>query len=329
MKKINFFILYFILVNIILAKENFILPIVFYSPELGFAGGIIFKNLDKKETMLISNKISSFLTTNQYKSLNYNYNIKYFNNSRFNINLNYKDWLYDYYLNRKIIDDYNQKIIQIEINYNQKIIKKIYFKYGYNFSKIKINNNNFYLEKENINSSGINFALNYENILIEKNMKNGEKLEITTNIYNKKLLSDQDYIKNTFDYRKYFNIKNNQIRAQIMIKDINGEVPFYLKYDLGSNTLIRGFTENKYLGNTFIGGQIEFEKNFNKRFTGVLFYGTGDTNDNFDNIDILNLKSAIGLGIKYIISEDFKVRMDMGFASDGDKNMYINFSDAI
>lgn len=114
-----------------------------------------------------------------------------------------------------------------------------------------------------------------------------------------------------------------------MIKDINGDIPFYLKYDLGSNSLVRGFTQNKYLGNSFVGGQIELERNFNEKISGVLFYGAGDTNDNFDNISILNLKTALGIGLRYIVSDDFKLRFDMGFANEGDKNMYIVFSDAI
>lgn len=175
MKKLNIFIVYFILINLILAKDNFILPIAFYSPELGFAGGIIFKNLDKRETISISNEISSFLTTNQYKSLNYNYYIKYVNNNVFNINLDYKDWLYDYYLNKNLIDNYNQKKIGIKITYNQKMIDKIYIKYGYNFSNINISKNNFYIKKENINSSGVIIALNYENILEENNKKMEKK----------------------------------------------------------------------------------------------------------------------------------------------------------
>ncbi|MBZ4683069.1 MAG: hypothetical protein JG768_493 [Fusobacteriales bacterium] len=120
-------------------------------------------------------KYRVFLTTNQYKSLNYNYYIKYVNNNVFNINLDYKDWLYDYYLNKNLIDNYNQKKIGIKITYNQKMIDKIYIKYGYNFSNINISKNNFYIKKENINSSGVIIALNYENILEENNKKMEKK----------------------------------------------------------------------------------------------------------------------------------------------------------
>jgi len=161
--------------------------------------------------------------------------------------------------------------------------------------------------------------------------RKGSNIILNFKYYNETFKSDYNYLKVSFDTRKYVTIKKNHTFAgQIFLEGVNGDVPFEELPDLGSQ--MRGYKDNKYIDNRYVLLRLEdrmfpFDSGKLKRFGMAIFVESGQSFTSFEDVDFGNQKYSAGLGIRWIIlPEDMlTLRLDMAFSEDGFEMEIISF----
>lgn len=141
--------------------------------------------------------------------------------------------------------------------------------------------------------------------------------------------SDHKFIKISMDVRKYFSIsriKTLAVRAEGIFS--GGEVPFRMLPSIGGS--LRGYSSARYIDRHMVSIQLEYRiVPVFWRLGLVVFAGTGDVFSNVDEIQFNNLKDMVGIGLRYVFFRDEKIniRFDVGIGrqSSGD---YIDLSEA-
>ena len=171
---------------------------------------------------------------------------------------------------------------------------------------------------------------NRDNIL---NASRGQYIDVRLEHMSKAQRTAQPYTMLKFDSRKY--IKPIKGRADIlagqfyMQSTLKGDVPFSEMAFVGSDALMRGYFERRYIDRHFMGGQVEFRHPLPYNFGVVAFAGLGDVVDDINHFQLQSLKYSVGAGIRYKIipKENINVRFDFGIGR-GSHTFYINIAEA-
>lgn len=135
------------------------------------------------------------------------------------------------------------------------------------------------------------------------------------------------------DGRKYIKPikgKPDVLAGQISIQStLNGDVPFSEMPFVGSDNLMRGYVERRYIDRHFMGGQLEFRHPLPYNFGVVAFAGLGDVANDLNDFQLRTLKYSVGAGIRYKIipKENINVRLDFGLGK-GTHTFYLNIAEA-
>jgi len=102
-----------------------------------------------------------------------------------------------------------------------------------------------------------------------------------------------------------------------------GEQPFYLKPYID----MRGVPTARYQGNADLLTELETRWDFYRRWSVMLFGGTGKAFDNWDEISDAKWVNTIGTGFRYLMARKFKLRVGIDFAKGPDNTFayYIVF----
>lgn len=142
--------------------------------------------------------------------------------------------------------------------------------------------------------------------------------------------STQSFNYYQFDFRKYFNIGNNNILAfQIYTYLTFGETPFQMKARYGGAEVARGYFKGRYMDQHLYVAQVEYRIPILKRWEMAVFALTGNVGN--DETSLFNdFKSSIGFGPRFFISKDNRsvLRLDISFNSKGDNGIYFGINEA-
>lgn len=101
------------------------------------------------------------------------------------------------------------------------------------------------------------------------------------------------------------------------VEESNGLGNFVLG---GANTL-RGYPRNSIYGNAFVLGNIEYRQPLFglKELRGLVFFDVGNAYASASDIDLFDLKTSVGIGLRYNVTTFVKVqlRLDYGYAING------------
>lgn len=85
---------------------------------------------------------------------------------------------------------------------------------------------------------------------------------------------------------------------------------------LGSANTVRGYPRNSIYGNAFVQGNIEYKQPlFGLRaLRGLVFFDAGNAYASASDVDLLDLKTSVGVGLRYNVTTFVKVQLRLDYA---------------
>jgi hypothetical protein len=131
--------------------------------------------------------------------------------------------------------------------------------------------------------------------------------------------SDFDFTHMTADLREYIRTgEASVLGAQLLATSVTGHAPFYLLARLGGASSMRGYYEGRYRDMLLLAGQVEYRFPLIWRIRGSAFVGIGDVAPTLSGFALRTVKPTYGFGIRYVFDPlaRLNVRFDMGFGRD-------------
>ena len=154
--------------------------------------------------------------------------------------------------------------------------------------------------------------------------------------YNPFWKSDVEYQLITLDNRIYKKVSENNVLAAQLYGEFNfgGDVPFNQLSYMGGESLMRGYFKGRYRDRNQIAAQVEYrflplKLGFTDRLGATIFTGVGEVFNNWDELQVNNVKWSAGAGARFLIfqQKDVYLRFDYAFTRD-DSNFYISIGEA-
>lgn len=147
----------------------------------------------------------------------------------------------------------------------------------------------------------------------------GDFFELNAMYYGETLGSKYEYSSFKLNLRKYINLFSSHIAAlQVYIETRSGTVPFLYLPQMGGQNFMRGYYEGRFRDKNLAMIQTEYRFPISGRFRGAVFASVGNVAEKFNDMDLGNLKTAYGFGIRYLFDKKAKIyiRMDVGFGEN-------------
>jgi hypothetical protein len=123
--------------------------------------------------------------------------------------------------------------------------------------------------------------------------------------------SDYDYENLSAYGLAYYPLRSNLIAGfRLDMQQVFGSPPFYLKPFIN----LRGIPAMRYQGNIYSLTETEFRWDFVPRWSTVFFAGSGKAYDTWSEFDDSAWRSSGGVGIRYLVARQFKLRMGVDVA---------------
>lgn len=149
--------------------------------------------------------------------------------------------------------------------------------------------------------------------------------------------SDFDYDRFELEHRRYIAMGEASVLAlQAKIDLAQGQTPYTDLPTLGGANSLRGVLKDRYRDQMALSTQIEWRQRMAGRWGYALFMGAGDVFSGIDHTHFDSLKYALGAGVRYALSDQERInlRLDLGYGgalgsaeADG-MNMYIQITEA-
>ncbi len=334
-------------------KKYLLIPVVFKSPETGWAVGLsgayYFKTTPKNDSTTRSSIIQSIVMfTQRGQNIQAIDGTIYFPHEKNILYLQSSHSFFpDYFwgLGQNTKNDWRQHYafehVLFSPHIKHKVRKHIFlgaigeFQYVFNVIKLKDKNRtrdsigifdttNF-LGKQNYLVSGLGFSLGYDTRNSNNWPTKGIFVQTVCTGFNQLFLSTFNLAKVVIDARVFKKTFYNQVVAfQFYNYSIIGQVPLREFAGLGGANNLRGFYTGRYRANCFYSLIAEYRMPIYKRFACVLFGGMGDVYDKVSEINIQSIKYAYGGGlrIELLRNERLNLRLDYGYSDKKNKGFY-------
>jgi hypothetical protein len=159
---------------------------------------------------------------------------------------------------------------------------------------------------------------------------NGLFFQASATIFVKQLGSEYIFQKFNIDLRQYVSLFSNHVLAfQESINSTSGSVPFQWLPALGGPWVMRGYILGRFRDKNMFHIQMEYRLPLAWRLGVVGFLGYGGVADKMSRIKLSDLKLTGGCGIRYQLNRDatMNVRLDFGFAK-GSFGVYAMINEA-
>ena len=143
-------------------------------------------------------------------------------------------------------------------------------------------------------------------------------------------VSDFNFAFFEFNASNYASLKNGAVLASnFFMQAASGETPFYKLPSLGG-TQMRGYFFGRYRDQFYAMSQIEYRKQFSKRWGYVLFGTVGNVAQEITKFDFQTIKYSFGTGARYMFNKKERVnlRADIGIGADGNSGVYFGIEEA-
>lgn len=146
--------------------------------------------------------------------------------------------------------------------------------------------------------------------------------------------SESGFTKIKIDGRKYFDIHNSErsvLAFQVIHESALGNTPIQELPKMGGSMMARGFIEGRFRDNNITQIQAELRQALFWRMGFTIFAHVGEVYDSWEDIDIRNLKSTAGFGLRLNINKDdpANIRIDFGWSMvDRSTGVYLTFGEA-
>ncbi|MFA0963340.1 BamA/TamA family outer membrane protein [Roseivirga sp. BDSF3-8] len=169
------------------------------------------------------------------------------------------------------------------------------------------------------------------------NAHTGWYLELTHGFYGEVLGGTHEFQLTRLDFRYYKSLRDfsfykdhsDVLAFQVVTKFTYGGPPLSELAALGSDQIMRGYYNGRYLDRNLISTQVEYRAQLTKRLGAVVFAGVGDVAEDISDFKFTNLRGSVGFGLRLLIDEreDLNIRGDWGFGNRTN-NYYLNIAEA-
>lgn len=143
--------------------------------------------------------------------------------------------------------------------------------------------------------------------------------------------TDYGYSLFTVDLRRFESPWPGHVfAAQLFSSHAGGSVPFTQLPALGGNGRMRGFLSTRYHDLHTLSAQLEYRLHVFWRFGAVAFAGAGDVAPRMDAFVLSRARYSGGGGLRFALNPEdgVNLRLDFGFSSEGDDNVYFTIGEA-
>lgn len=317
----------------------FFYPILYYTPETRFAAGgmlqYIFRTAGSTMDSRPSTLIPVFIYTQNKQMISQVEFDRYWSGERNHLytTIGYIDYPDRFYGmgNRTSVDDkesYTSRTPSVLFRFLRRLGRGLYAGVQYDFSStklMKIEEGGRLIEGIIPGSaggivSGTSLILNWDTRDNVFSSSRGGYYFFSAGYFGRKLGSDFDFQRATFDLRRYVPFFGSHVLAfQGYVKMTFGNPPFYMMSLFGGSNRMRGYFLGRYRDRHMAVFQAEYRMPVWKRIGVVGFAGIGDVAHEMGDFSIGRLKSSFGFGLRYQFDpvEKMNLRMDFGFAEGG------------
>ena len=210
------------------------------------------------------------------------------------------------------------------VSFSRKIIEKLMLGVQYDLSDMTIQDTDDdgqlqYLKTNGV-ISGFGFKASFDTRDSNIYPTKGVLVKADYILYNNRFGSKYNYSRTKFDFRNYFYIYNKKLlfSYQIYSEFINGNAPIQILPSIGGANLIRGFYANRFIDNILLTLQPELKIKITNSIWLALFTGIGNVYDDLEDIDLKEIKTATGLGVRIKIKDNPRInfRIDVAFSNE-------------
>lgn len=179
-------------------------------------------------------------------------------------------------------------------------------------------------------SSGLGFVANWDSRDNTFAASSGSFCQITGLFYRRSFGGDYNYSDILIDTRNFIEVVPTQVLAfQVAAEFMNGTVPFQSLVRFGGQNIIRGYFDGRYRDKNGIAAQAEYHVPVWWRFGVVGFAGTAQVADKVSHFATNRFWFAGGLGLRFFWDprEHISLRIDYGIGNNS-SGMYITVSEA-
>ncbi len=218
---------------------------------------------------------------------------------------------------------------------SRKIIKNLMFGIQYDCEDMTIQDteNNGILQHIKTNGviSGFGFKTKFDTRDSNIYPTKGVLAQANHILYNNRFGSKYNYSKTNFDFRNYFYVYKKKVlfSYQLFGEFINGNAPIQVMPALGGSNLLRGFYADRYKDNILLVLQPELKIKITNVIWLALFSGAGNVYSNTEDIDLTEIKTSSGVGIRIKIKDNPRMNFRIDFAaSNEEKGTYFTLMEA-
>jgi len=178
--------------------------------------------------------------------------------------------------------------------------------------------------------SGLGLVVNWDSRDNTFASYSGSFYQLTTLLYRRAFGSSFSYDDIQLDVRKFFEVLPSQVLAiQGVVENINGVAPFQNLAHFGGASLLRGYFEGQYRDKTSIALQAEYRIPLLWRVGAVAFAGIGQVADNAIRWRAGEFKFSGGAGLRLVMNTEDRValRIDLGYGENS-TGLYISATEA-
>lgn len=169
---------------------------------------------------------------------------------------------------------------------------------------------------------GLYLNLDYHEVDDHNFYREGRTYGVQAEVGSPLLGSDFSYSREQFYYRSYRYLPSNgaNVNTQWRFGYAGGCRFGCAAYFLGSGTTLRGYDDNYVSGNIYALLNLEYHHPMTgyRQLRGVLFTDVGDAWSDLESVTLNELKSSVGLGLRWTVQSfvDLTLRYDFAYALD-------------
>lgn len=155
--------------------------------------------------------------------------------------------------------------------------------------------------------------------------------QFSYNHFSKFLGSEFVYTNFVLDLRKYWAVSANKVLAmQLFSFNNTGDVPLRSLASFGGANKMRGYYDGRFKDYDLLVLQSEFRFPVYKRFSAVVFGGTGTVGRTFADYSLRDLKYSYGGGLRIAVNkkEKLNIRLDYGIGQGNNNGFYLQLGEA-
>ena len=210
------------------------------------------------------------------------------------------------------------------IGFSKKIIDNLMFGVQYDLSDMTIQDTDSDGQLQYCKTNGVISGFGFKAKFDTRNSNiyptKGVLIRADYLLYNNRFGSKYNYSETKFDFRNYFYIYNKKLlfSYQLYSEFINGNAPIQVLPAIGGSNLLRGFYANRFVDNILLTLQPELKIKITNSIWLALFTGVGNVYESLEDIDLKEIKTATGFGLRIKIKDNPRMnfRIDFAFSNE-------------